>query len=69
MGRPRVKSETDRIYVNISAELGRRLRDLAAQERRTLKAQVEILLERSLAATSTNGVHTLADEPADVAAA
>jgi hypothetical protein len=63
-----VNSETDTIYVNISAELGRRLRDLAAQERRTLKAQVEILLERSLAATSTNGVHALTDEPKEAVA-
>jgi hypothetical protein len=64
-----VNLDTDRLYVNMPASLGRRVRALAVKERRTVNGQIEVLLERGLAATSSNGTPALADESKEVAAA
>lgn len=39
----------DRILLNFPPELGERIRALAAAEKRTITAQVEVLVERALA--------------------
>lgn len=39
----------DRIILNVSPELAKRVRDLARQERRSISKQAEVLIERALA--------------------
>ncbi len=46
-GRPRLASRNRR-YVNLSAALGKQVEALAKEERRTIAAQIELLIERGL---------------------
>lgn len=49
-GRPRALVKKDRRYVSLSADLARKVEDLADAERRTFAAQLEVLIERGLLA-------------------
>jgi hypothetical protein len=50
-GRPRVIApDAERVYVKFSPAIARQVRAMALEERRTMTAQVEMLVERGLRA-------------------